>query len=71
MLALRIDAPSQNQTAVAMREILSILADLATIVTAICASGILIRVNIHLNNNSSKNATQRANGASNSQNIKQ
>lgn len=54
-----------------MREILSILADIATIVTAICATGILVRINIHLSNNSSKNAAQRAIGAGNSQNIKQ
>ena len=54
-----------------MREILSILADIATIVTAVCATGILVRVNIHLRNNSSKNADQRASGTNNRQNIKQ
>jgi hypothetical protein len=54
-----------------MRELLSILADIATIVTALCATGILVRINVHLNNNSSKNAAQRASGKNNSQNIKQ
>jgi hypothetical protein len=54
-----------------MREILSILADIATIVTALCATGILLRINIHLSNNASKNADQRASGTNNKQNIKQ
>lgn len=53
-----------------MRELLSIVADVATIVTAICAAGVLVRINIYLNSNSSKNASQRANGTGNSQNIK-
>lgn len=54
-----------------MRELLSIAADIATIITAICATRILLRINIYLNSDSSKNATQRASGTSNSQNIKQ
>lgn len=54
-----------------MREVLSIIADIATIVTAICATGILVRVNINLSNTSSKNADQRASGTNNRQNIKQ
>jgi hypothetical protein len=54
-----------------MREIISILADIATIITAISATGILVRITIHLSNNSSKNAAQRAIGTGNSQNIKQ
>jgi hypothetical protein len=54
-----------------MQEILSIFADIATIITAICATGIFMRVNIHLSNNSSKNATQHISGTGNSQNIKQ
>lgn len=54
-----------------MRELLSIAADIATVITAICATGILLRINIYLNSDSSKSATQRANGTGNSQNIRQ
>lgn len=54
-----------------MRELLSIAADIATIITAVCATGIFLRINIHLNSDSSKNATQRASGTGNSQKIKQ
>jgi hypothetical protein len=54
-----------------MREILSILADIATIVTALCATSILVRINVNLSNNESKNADQRASGTNNNQNIKQ
>lgn len=54
-----------------MQEILSILADIATIITAVFATGIFVKIKIHLNNNSSKNATQRVNGTNNHQKIKQ
>ncbi|NMG28443.1 hypothetical protein [Aromatoleum evansii] len=54
-----------------MRELLSIVADIATIITALCATGILVRINIYLSSNSSKNAAQRASGTGNNQNIKQ
>lgn len=70
-LAPRIQPCRPPTRETTMREVLSILADIATIVTAICATGILVRVNIHLSNNSSKNADQRASGTSNRQNIKQ
>ena len=69
-LAPRIP-PFRLQPETPMREILSILADVATIVTALCATGILVRINIHLSNNASKNADQRASGTNNKQNIKQ
>lgn len=54
-----------------MQELLSIAADIATIVTAICATGIYLRININLHSDSRKNATQRASGTGNTQNIKQ
>jgi hypothetical protein len=54
-----------------MRELLSIAADIATVITAICAAGIFLRINIYLSSDSSKSATQRASGTGNSQNIKQ
>ena len=54
-----------------MRELLSILADIATIVTALCATGILMQVKIDVKNSKDKNATQNAKGTSNTQNIKQ
>lgn len=51
-----------------MIEILSILADLATIFTAVCA-GVLVKVSISLS--STNKATQNAKGNSNKQNITQ
>jgi len=52
-----------------MRELLSILADIATIVTAVCATGILVKVNISIKNSADKKASQVAKGNDNSQNI--
>lgn len=54
-----------------MQATLSVLADIATIITAICAAGVLVRVNVYVSKNSSKSAEQKASGTGNSQNIKQ
>ncbi|SFH61916.1 hypothetical protein SAMN05216299_1394 [Nitrosospira sp. Nsp14] len=54
-----------------MRELLSILADIATIVTAICATGILVKVNVSLKSTTDKRAKQIAKGTANTQNIAQ
>jgi hypothetical protein len=52
-----------------MRELLSILADIATILTAISAAGILYKININIS--SEKTANQSAKGSGNTQNIRQ
>lgn len=54
-----------------MREFLSILADVATIVTAFSAAGILLKVNVSIKNSANKSANQTAKGHGNNQNIKQ
>lgn len=54
-----------------MREYLSIAADMATIITAFCAAGYLIKISFSVNNSSSKRAAQNANGDSNRQKISQ
>lgn len=54
-----------------MREILSIAAEIATIITAICATGILVKISINVDNSSNKRASQNAKGESNRQSIRQ
>lgn len=55
----------------ALREFLSIAADIATIVTAFCAAGVLIKLNVNINSSTSKRADQSAKGTSNTQNVSQ
>jgi hypothetical protein len=54
-----------------MREYLAIAADIATIVTALCAASYLIKISISVNATSSKRASQVAKGDSNKQKISQ
>jgi hypothetical protein len=54
-----------------MRELLSIIADIATIVTACCAVGFLIKINVNVSDVGNKKANQSAKGDGNSQNIRQ
>jgi hypothetical protein len=54
-----------------MREYLAIAADVATIITAFCAAGYLIKISVSVSANTSKRATQTAKGDSNKQRINQ
>jgi hypothetical protein len=54
-----------------MKEILSIIADVATIVTALCATGILVKINVNIKDSENKKANQIAKGKSNNQKISQ
>lgn len=52
-----------------VKELLSILADIATIITAVCATSILFKINVTLNN-SGNTTNQTAKGNNNRQNAR-
>lgn len=54
-----------------IRELLSIAADIATIITAFAATSIAIKTNIKIGNIGQKNTDQVARGNNNKQSIKQ
>ncbi len=53
------------------KEILSVLADVATIITAILATGIFLKINVVVSDNGNKTAKQTAMGSDNKQSVKQ
>jgi|GEM_PF-6934157 hypothetical protein len=53
------------------KEILSVVADVATIITAILATGIFLKINVVITDNGNKTAKQAAIGSGNKQSVKQ
>lgn len=53
------------------KETLSILADIATIITAIISAGVLLKINFIITSNGNKNTKQTAIGSRNKQSAKQ